>query len=180
MKNKEFIWTNERTQAAILLADDKLTDKQIAAQLQVSESILNKWKLLPEFKARLQEHVDEFRRSVMSRGVADKAKRLHRLNQDWCRLQRVIDERATNAPEDMIGGSTGMVIRTEKPSKFGVVVEDSVDTGLLSELRAMEMQAAKELGQIIDKVEQSGTLSVSLLGTLTEAEIDARLSEQQH
>ena len=31
-----------------------------------------------------------------------------------------------------------------------------------------------------DKVEQSGTLSVSLLGTLTEAEIDARLSEQQH
>lgn len=66
---------------------------------------------------------------------------------DEAQLKRIYADESEIAP----GMETGLLVRKEKPTKFGTVVEFAVDTRLLSELRAHELQAAKELGQQVDK-----------------------------
>ncbi len=62
------------------------------------------------------------------------------------------------------------------PTKRVVQVEEfAIDTGALAELRAIELQAAKELGQIIEKTEHSGKVrleSAPDLSGLTDEELD--------
>jgi len=58
------------------------------------------------------------------------------------------------------GYETGLLTRTLKQLGSGaavrIVEEFAVDTGLLAELRQMEQQAAKEVGQWVDRGEVTG------------------------
>ena len=63
------------------------------------------------------------------------------------------------------GMETGLLVRTVKFNKQGDEIEEfAVDTGLLAEIRAHEQQAAKELGQWVEKQQSDlGGDSLTLL-----------------
>lgn len=149
------------------MADDRLTNAQIAALINVTRQTIDNWKAHPDFAARVAEHVTAQREAVMSQGIADKVKRVAALDDRWDRMQTVIAERAADDEwSDVAGWETGLLVHQRKQIGGGrdaqVVDEFAVDTGLLRELRAHEEQAAKELGQWTEKSD----LNVSLTGEL--------------
>ncbi len=84
---------------------------------------------------------------------------------DQRRMARVAAEMFGTTDETVVppGGTTGIVVRQLKMVGSGmsakIVEEFAVDTGLIKELRANQEQAAKELGQWVDRSEQSGSLT---------------------
>lgn len=53
-------WNEQRTQAAELVYVGRLTDLEIAAKVGISDRQLRRWKRMPEFQARLQEHMEAY------------------------------------------------------------------------------------------------------------------------
>lgn len=175
-----FAWTPARAQAAELLADDALSDEEIASTVGVTRRALAKWKLRPEFQARIEERRAAQRQAIEAEGVANKQNRIARYQQRWERLHQIIEERALALAGHTAGGSTGLLVRQAKVVKVyetdsdpadqadpdrdetltpvkraQVVYEYPLDAALLRELRALEEQVAKELGQWTEKSEQT-------------------------
>lgn len=165
---KTWEWTAQREEAAALAAEDRLTDAQIADRLGVARDAIASWRLAPEFGARVREHVNAQLDACMSEGIADRRNRVRRLGDTWERLQRVIEERAEELDGAAAGGGTGLLVHQVKAIGKGenarVVDEYVVDTGTLAELRAIEKQAAQELGQWVEKADTNhgGLLQVIL------------------
>jgi hypothetical protein len=171
-----FRWTTAKTQAAELVAQDQLTDDEIATTAGVNRRQLTRWKQHPDFKARVQEHLDTFREKIAAEGVINKQFRLGRLNDLQARLQAVIDARAEEHAE-IPGGKTGLLVRTvklvkvynseERPQDGGdgetlysakrdiQVEEYVVDTATIREIREVLKQAAQETGQWVEKQAQT-------------------------
>lgn len=160
---KTWEWTAQREAAASLAADDRLTDRQIAEQVGVSRETIVSWRMSDEFRARIAEHVNARLDACMTEGIADKRNRVRRLSETWQGLQQVIAERAVELNGVAAGGGTGLLVHQVKGigkgDNFRVVDEYAVDTGLLNELRQIEQQAAKELGQWSEKTEQTGNVT---------------------
>lgn len=151
--------TGRQYEAALEVAKDRLTNAQIAAKAGISLRCLDKWKADPEFQTAVQSFLNRWREDIEKRGIADRRRRLYRLNDRWRRMQAVIEARAklfrqiakaqkaksgeVSGIHPYAGGETGLIVI--KPTKYGDVLE--VDTALLAEMRATEQQAAIELGQ---------------------------------
>ena len=168
-----FVWTMPREKAAVLVAADEMNDEQIAAEVGIARRTLTMWKTHPVFAARVAAHVAAFREAVLSHGIADRVKRVARLNADWEALQTILRERAiyydgeakdalsegkitsANSPALHPGMTTGRLVHrivgVGKGDDFRLVDVFETDTGTLGELRALEMQAAKETGQWVEK-----------------------------
>lgn len=151
-----FEWTDQREEAALLVAEDRLSDEQIAEKCSIGRTTLHRWKLEPAFAGRVEEHRTLWREELKRRGIADRQNRVDALNDRWRRLQQVIDERGTDPTmEGVPGGKTGLLVRQQRALGSGefmqVVEEFSVDTGMLKEIREHEKQAAQELGQWTEK-----------------------------
>jgi len=127
-----------------------------AIQLLTKPNILN----------RLRELQEKTTQVFIATEIADRTIRVFALRDRWRRLQTVIEERAkalemAGAP----GGKTGLLCRRLKMIGSGknaeVVEEYEVDPTLLREMRAHEEQAAKELGQWVEKgqVEVTGPVT---------------------
>lgn len=163
-----FRWTEQRERAAEMLAEDRLSDEQIATALGLERTILWRWRQHPDFKARVQEHITAQREAIMRDGIADRVQRVAALNDRWQRMQRIIEARAAEEiPEHlahiygtMPGYETGLLVRQFKHVADSLVVELAVDTGLLREMREHEKQTAQELGQWTEKREHSGEIGV--------------------
>lgn len=157
----EFAWTKPRIEAAQLLAEDDLTDAEIASQVGVTRAGLAKWKVHPSFAGRVAEIVAEIESEIRIRGIARQMKRVDALQHRWLLMKRVIAERSeADEMQGVAGGTTGLLVRTFKVVGNGpdahVVPEFAVDTGLLKELREHEKQAAQELGQWTEKKQVTG------------------------
>lgn len=63
-----------------MLAADEKTDQEIADECKVSRQSLANWKLIPEFQGRIEQHLEQFRKQVLSRSFADKARRVRALD----------------------------------------------------------------------------------------------------
>lgn len=142
----------KRELAAALLAEDRLTDVEIAARAGVSRRTLVRWKQSTQFQQRIAHHQAVQADAVAATGIASRRARVEALNDRWQRLQRIIAERAeayggrdAEGKPLVPGGSTGLLMRYGKSGEF------ALDTGLLRELRAVEEQAARELGQWVDR-----------------------------
>lgn len=151
-KGSRWDWTGKREEAALLVAEDALTDQQIARKVGVTQRTLERWKSLPAFKTRVASLVQKIRESVEARGIANRQTRIDALNDRWERMQRVIKERAADRSFAKVpGGKTGLLVRSYKTVGSGkslrVVEEYAVDTGLLNALLQHEKQAAIELGE---------------------------------
>lgn len=94
-------WNSRRTRAAQMVAEDALTDEQIAKECGRSRMWLHNLKHDDRFKARVVGLVDQLRAELASRGVRERLNRVDDLESQRTALQerkkvlqRVIDERA--------------------------------------------------------------------------------------
>lgn len=160
-----FKWSKSRRLAVQLVAEDTLTDEQIAERCGVKRDALATWKRHPDFQAAVAGVLDALRAAVLTKGIAAKQNRVDFLNDRHERMRRVIAERATDPKlQAVAGGRTGLLVHRERVIGTGRnaqrVDEYEVDTGLLSELRATEKQAAQELGEWTERQEHSGSLTL--------------------
>jgi hypothetical protein len=170
-----FAWTKPRLDAALHVAKDERTDQQIAEACGIHKVTLERWKLRPEFQARVVEHRKAWASEIKARGIAERQNRIDALNVRWKAMQQVIEERsADQTMVDVPGGRTGLLVHRLKGvgsgEKFQVVDEYEVDTGLLKELRDHERQAAQELGQWVER--SQNLLNLIDLSKLSDEQLD--------
>jgi hypothetical protein len=144
-----------------MVAEDRHPDWKIAESLGISESALTKWKRDKAFAARVAELTAQFSERALKHALARRERRLQVLSDIHERILTVIDERA--ADESMAaaaGYKTGLLVRTYKSIGSGdnayKVEEYTADVQLLREIRAIQEQIARELGQWTEKREVSG------------------------
>jgi hypothetical protein len=147
-----FRWKENSELAAIRLAENELTTEEIAAEAKIPRSTLWNWRKHPEFAARVDAAREQIRDEVMAYGIADRIARVRELDRRWRKMRRVIEERAADPKmEGVPGAATGLIVHdvkgVGKGDDFQLIDMYQIDTGLLSELRNTEKQAAQELGQ---------------------------------
>jgi hypothetical protein len=163
-----FRLTARRAKAAQLLAEDALTDEQIAAKVGITRQGLAKWKRQPAFAELVTEIAAKLAAEIRGKGLVELSNRVDALNARWARLHRVIDARAKDKTMTAPGADTGLLTRTQKLIGSGprarVVDEYAVDGVLLKELREHEKQAAQELGQWSKKARvEQGPMQVQVV-----------------
>jgi hypothetical protein len=157
----KFRWNKLKSQAAVRVAEGRMTDEEIAAEAHVTRRQLTRWKAHPTFAAKVEQHVRALDDAASRRAITRRLARVEALDDRWRRMRNVIAERADDLTMAGVpGGGTGLVVRSLKSIGGGetaqVVEEYAVDTGLLRELREHEKQAAQELGQWAEKHEHTG------------------------
>lgn len=150
--------TQKREKAIQLLAEDYLSDEQIAAEVGIARRTLARWKANPEFARRVGQVTTAYAEGVLKHGLARKTRRLAVLNELHEKMLQVIAERATNSElADVPGGKTGLVTKTikgiGKGDDFRVVEVYQVDIGTVGKICDVQKQAAEELGQWIKRSE---------------------------
>ncbi len=183
---RRWYWTAQRERAVLLFAQGKRIP-EVARDIQADQSTVWRWLQETEFQFRL----DQFQRVREARPelviqvekTLTKVKRLEEATRRHDKLNQIIKERSEDPDlQDVPGGKTGLLTREVKVIGQGraqqVVFEFSIDAILLAELRALEVQVAKELGEWAERREISGpgggpVQSVSLTADLT------RLSDEE-
>jgi hypothetical protein len=143
----------KKERAAILVSEDRLIDQQIAETIGISRQQLVRWKAHPVFAARVAELTRIWTERALRYGLARRERRLAVLEDQHNRLLAVIHARAADpSMADVPGGNTGLLLRTYKGLGNGdaarIVEEFSVDCATIRELRGIQEQFAKELGQV--------------------------------
>jgi transposase len=169
-----FRWTTQRHKAALLLAENELSDREIAATLKISRTTLHNWKQDADFAAQVGDHIGEIKARMMRRAIARKEHRIEVLDRLHTKLLTVVEERGAELAGESAGTDTGLVVRQIKQIGSGrdaqTVEEFAVDTGTIREIRALHEQAAKELGQWIDKSQvEDVTRVVEIVGIEADA-----------
>jgi hypothetical protein len=153
-------WNEHLERAALLVAQDSLSDEKIADELGISRKTLHNWKTDAAFVERVNQIVAEIQEKIVARGIAEKQNRIDALNRRHKLMEEVIGARAKNLSSVPGGGKTGLLVRQVKGigkgEQFQVIEEYAVDTGLLKEMREHEKQAAIEVGQWSEKHELTG------------------------
>lgn len=156
VNGSEFQWSGKAERAAVLVAHDELTDKAIATNCKISERTLERWKAIPAFAARVDEHRTAWREQIKAEGIAHRQNRIDAQNDRHRRLQQIVEERAADPEHAGVPGwKTGLLVHTRKQIGGGeyaqLVDEYQVDTGLLKEFREHEKLTAAELGQTTER-----------------------------
>ncbi len=160
--------SKEREKAALLVAEDKLTDEQIASKLGIHKVTLERWKQRPEFRTRVQEHKDKWARALEAKGVASKELRVDVLNDLHESLRKLKAERAVSPlMENVAGGGTGLLVaepilvkvyssdgeegtedETLTPIKQSrIAYKYALDKALVQSILDIQKQVAQEMGQ---------------------------------
>jgi hypothetical protein len=163
-----FRLTARRVKAAQLVAEDSLSDEQIAAKVGITKRQLERWKRQPAFSELVNEIAAKLAAEIRGKGLVELSNRVDALNARWARLHRVIDQRARDKSLTAPGADTGLLMRTYKQlgsAEYPNIVEEyGVDTGLLKQLLDHEKQAAQELGQWSDKARvEQGPMQVKVV-----------------
>jgi len=149
----KFKWTARSSRAAQLVAEDTKSDVRIAEEIGIAARTLERWKLHPEFAARVREIVDALRAAVLSQGIADRVNRIKRLNADWERMQAVQVARAKEHNEIL-------EIRIEAARKFKEAQEAGIPTdGMIRPSDLPSIAAGGETGLLVrqPKLAANGT-----------------------
>lgn len=150
--------------AARLTYEGRQTETAIAAELGIGRRTLVRWKATPEFHALIERHRAAARQVEIQHTIADRQKRVGLLESRRQKLQdgfdRIIAERGIDMAA-IPGGASGLMARRVKQIGAGKNIEKveeyQIDQGIIAiseELRALERQAAIELGQW--QADQSG------------------------
>jgi hypothetical protein len=165
----------KKERAAMLLAEDDLSDEAIAAELKMGRRTLSNWKLEPEFNALVGYYRGKIVGQALKLHIAKKHKRVARLDDLEQRLWQIVEERASNYAAKAMeseeqgnetralreifgnqetvpaGGGTGLITRNLKQIGVGrnaqTIEEFGVATEIVSSIMALHKQAAQELGQ---------------------------------
>lgn len=152
----EWTWTPRREQAALEVARDLLPDTAIAESCGVSKQSLEQWKRAAAFQSRVQWHRDHWKEELRALGLSDRQNRVAGKQERYDKLRQVIEERgAAEEMQAVPGGTTGLLVKRVKAVGFGedmeIVQEYAVDTPTLKEMRELETEVAKELGQWVER-----------------------------
>jgi predicted DNA-binding protein (UPF0251 family) len=167
----------KQLEAAALVAVDELTNEEIAERVGVARRTLDRWKLLDHFDAAVQRAIERMDRDALRFAVARRDKRLQTINDLFNKGLSVIDARSQEYADDSdaIGGVTGLIIKDRKGVGAGAAAEVidvyGVDTALISELRGLMDDAAREVGGRTQNVNLSGGLvnTIEFVGVDPEA-----------
>lgn len=174
-----------RELAVVHVAEDRLSDRAIAATVGIAKSTLERWKGQVTFKARVEAVRQALRAGLLEKGIADKTTRLRDLDELRRRQWEFVESRAAHerafleknpTARPIPGWETGFAVRRWKVAAGRKPVEEyEPDTGLMSEMRATLKQIAQEQGDWTEKREitgkEGGPVRVNLTG-LTDAELD--------
>lgn len=149
----------KRQHAAKLVADKK-TVPAIAEAVGCSPRTINTWKADPEFRALVEKIQSAWREKANSRGIADVDFVYRNLQDRHVRLRAIIEARAKDKDlRQAPGGRTGLLTVTWKMRTLGdkmgqeAIPEYAVDTGLLEEMREIEVQMQTHLGNWKRRIE---------------------------
>ena len=120
-----------QARAALLVAEDELTDEEIAQRVKITKRQLENWKKRPDFAAAVRAHREAFRQRMLSEGFADKALRVQALNAIALDLMRQLRDADYKA---MVG-----VSETGEPI-------EAFDRARLREFRGYLADIAAEMG----------------------------------
>jgi predicted DNA-binding protein YlxM (UPF0122 family) len=85
-----FRWTKQRDRAALLLAEDDLSDAEIASQVGVSRATIHNWKQQQAFNERIGEHVAALNSGMQRYRIAKRRHRIRTLGDLHTRALTVI------------------------------------------------------------------------------------------
>src|SRR5579864_8431511 len=163
--------------ATLLVAQDRLPNKQIADRCGISERTLDNWKTKPLFKRAVEDHLNAWMQQIHRKGIADRRRRIFQLNERWRKAQAIVQACAKD-PEmrALPGGATGFIRKRIRAipignQEFDQVTEFFFDAKLYQSLARIEEQAARELGQWDQKQERT----IRRLSDLSREETDALL-----
>jgi transposase-like protein len=170
--------TGRQEKAAVLAAEDRYSVERIAEKIGVTRRTLALWRQQPLFAARVWELTEELATLARRRGIARRERRLAVLQETHNKLLQVIEERAADPTMSEIpGGLTGLVVRKPVISTGKVAGHEyAVDNCTIAELRKVQEQAAKELGQLVERHEHR---VISSLRDLSDEELEALAAELQ-
>ena len=174
---------SKKEYAAVLLADDSLSDRVIADRVGVSRQAIQRWKKTPDFIAMIQANIEELTAAMLPVAIANKRIRLEMLQDLADGMQAVVRHRkeryvaevadadsAVNATRRFFGDATpaesmtGYMVKQETLNNAGKkTVNWALDTGLIRELRAVLDDAAKEVGQRVEKREETQRIEISMM-----------------
>lgn len=153
-----FEWGGQSLEAAWLLADQQLTNQQIADKVGVTPARLSTWRQHPEFKAKIVENLREIEKEIMGIGIALKQNRLRRLNDHWNKCRDIVAQRAVAYGNDAAamlvpGTDTGLIVPEVKQGRGGPYTVWKHDSELEQTLLSLERQAAQEMGHWVKRTD---------------------------
>lgn len=167
----------KRDRAAILLAEDALSDEVIAEQVGIGRTTLSRWKLDPDFTALVGDYRGRIIAQSLKLPIAKKHERIKVLDTLHTKALEAIEHRVYMAQQDESPTShamrvfgdhmapeavTGLFVAKQSISATGRVVTDWMfDSALVKEIRELQKQAAQELSQWTEQAEikHSGGIS---------------------
>lgn len=168
-------WTPVQQRAAlcfagVLMPPGRTSPVAIARSLGLDIDTVKLWRNHPDFIARVDQLIKATAEEIMEAGLALKAARVLELQKRHAMLTSILEAReewaAVHAENDIVadeltdsgntfiipGVGTGALRLYHKAVGSGpsqqIVVEGEFDTALFAELRAIETQLARELGQL--------------------------------
>lgn len=132
----------KQERVALLVAEDELTDEQIAEDAGVARSTLALWKLRPAIVVRVAEHVEAFKDRALSNGFADKRARIKELDAMGADLLAKL-RKGDYEREDVKLSATGQQVKVWL-----------VDNPTIAQVRGIFDDIAKEVG---DRKQESVT-----------------------
>lgn len=163
----------DKERAAILIAEGRYEYAEIAHKVGISVRALYKWRCDKKFADRVDQLCAEFSARFKRLAIARREMRISVLNQQHTKLLELQDERSKEMDGSIAGGSTGLLVRQYKVSGENTVTEYAFDAAVVREIRALEEQAAKELGQLVEKHEHK----IRSLKDLSDEELAAILED---
>ncbi len=136
--------TIKQQRAALMVAEDVLTDEEIAAEAGITRQGLVNWKQKPEFAALVAEHIEAFKDRALVEGFADKRARVQLLNAMTFDVSSKIQKNGYVREEVRIAANGEHI-------SFEVF-----DKPMMSELRGLLDDIAKEMGDRKQIAEVSG------------------------
>ena len=167
-------WDGRKARAATLLAEGTWTDAEVAAEVGVTDRTVLRWKLRPEFRARVEGLAREIGDATLRVALARRLRRLRELQDQHDRLMAIVHAWAADpAHRGLPGYESGMVIRRQRSIGSGdnarTVEEHEPDVALSRELREIKKQIAQEVGQWSARHEVRGVVAnVSVIPEIDE------------
>jgi hypothetical protein len=160
------ITTKQREMAAQMVAEDEYPDAGIASRVGISERTLERWKLQPAFRERVARLVHVYAERALKHGLARQERRLSVLNDLHGKLLQIIRERSEDGElEGVPGAATGLICKTVKGigkgGDYQVVDVYEVDNPTVREIRALQEQAAEEVGQRVTRLSADVTAAIT-------------------
>lgn len=182
--DKDFVWSPTSLKAAELLAENELNLQEVSDACAISRQTLYKWKQHPQFAEAVADRANDVVAAMHRHFIAKKHKRIATLDRLHAKALAIIEARGKDPNHAMYpGGDTGLLVVRTKTQGLGrnatTWTEVEFDRALVAEIRAIEEQAARELGQWIEKAEVSGKFSFTDLFAMVEQDttLDAEFRE---